>query len=428
MAAVDFEHEIPGKPLSARQRLLQSVFKRGGVPTQTSVEDTTAFFLEDRFIARARALFYARLMLLTLGLLVLAVPVWREYFNFGPLAYAMYFFMLFYSVCNYVVLDSTRIGRIVTYVTLCLDLVAMVVVVSKPQAGGFQNPLLATQLVFTTLFALLYAKPLAALPPLLALPITIRIDQILNRSPTAIEIFTFVWYLALNIIIIYVLVYLNGRETQSQQEVSALQSELKEVAVIEERNRLSREIHDGLGASLSALILQAEYLLQLAKEPDLRKEIAELKTSAEDSIEELRRSLHMMREDFDAAQVMEDYVRTFSERAQLNINFQKSGNFASSLGPANSLTVFRILQECLANAAKHAAAKNVHVALHVGAQRVDLTVRDDGRGFDASAAIKGHYGLRNMRERAQAAKAHLEVESKSGVGTSVSFSMPTARS
>ena len=103
---------------------------------------------------------------------------------------------------------------------------------------------------------------------------------------------TLLWYLALNFIIIYVLVYLNEREVAAHREVTELQGDLKELAVVEERNRLAREIHDGLGASLSSLIIQSEYLLSLApKDEPLLKEIRELKASAEESIEELRRKL-----------------------------------------------------------------------------------------------------------------------------------------
>ncbi|MEN9477936.1 MAG: hypothetical protein RLZZ300_2077, partial [Pseudomonadota bacterium] len=193
-------------------------------------------------------------------------------------------------------LKNERAGRVVTYVTLCFDLVVMVVVVVKPhEGGGLANPLLATQLLFTTLFALLYPKPLAILPPLLALPITARLDQLLDRSPTAVEVLTLLWFLGLNFIIIYVLVYLNEREVTAHREVVELQGDLKELAVVEERNRLAREIHDGLGASLSSLIIQSEYVEQLTRDDAVKKEVAELKQSAEEAIEELRRSLQMMR-------------------------------------------------------------------------------------------------------------------------------------
>ena len=368
------------------------------------------------------------MMFLTLGLLILGVPVWRSYFAFTELAFAMYLFMLMYSVANYLVLANAKAGRIVTYITLCMDLIVMVVVVVKPQvAGGLQNPLLATQLLFTTLFAILYPKPLAILPPLLALPITTRIDQLLDRSPTAIEVLTLLWYLALNFIIIYVLVYLNEREVSAHREVVELQGDLKELAVIEERNRLAREIHDGLGASLSSLIIQAEYLSHIAGDNlPLQSEISELRASAEESIDELRRSLQMMREDFDLASGVEDYVKTFRERSKLDVKFETSGTGSGRLQPEGALAIFRVLQETLSNALKHAQAQRVEVKLHFSLDHVHLSVKDDGLGFDPNAPKVGHYGLGNMRERAHKVGAEVIIDSALGKGAHISFSVPVS--
>ena len=405
---------------------MRAVLDKRGLTQKISPGDASEAWAQDRFVARARALFYARMMFLTLGLLILGVPVWRSYFKFTELAFAMYLFMLMYSVANYLVLANAKAGRIVTYITLCLDLFVMVVVVVKPQvAGGLQNPLLATQLLFTTLFAILYPKPLAILPPLLALPITTRIDQLLDRSPTAIEVLTLLWYLALNFIIIYVLVYLNEREVSAHREVVELQGDLKELAVIEERNRLAREIHDGLGASLSSLIIQAEYLGQIAGDNvPLQNEIAELRASAEESIDELRRSLQMMREDFDLASGVEDYVKTFRDRSKLDVKFETSGTGSGRLQPEGALAIFRVLQETLSNALKHAQAQRVEVRLHFSLDQVHLSVKDDGRGFDPNAPKAGHYGLGNMRERANKVGAEVIIDSAPGKGAHISFSVP----
>ncbi len=267
-----------------RRARVRAVLEKRHLNQNVSAYEASESWVQDRFIARARALFYARMMFLTFGLLILAVPIWSRYFGTsGPIAFGGYFAMLLYSIANYLVLENRRAGRIVTYVTLVCDLLVMVYLIVK--GGGLQSPLLATQLLFTTLFAILFPKPLAILPPLLALLVTTRIDQLLNRSPTAVEVLTLLWYLALNFIIIYVLVYLNEAEVTAHREVVELQGDLKELAVVEERNRLAREIHDGLGASLSSLIIQSEYILSLAKDEPLLKEIRELKASAEESIE-----------------------------------------------------------------------------------------------------------------------------------------------
>lgn len=414
----------PVQATEDRRARVQQVLERRGLSQQASGGEAAQSWLRDRFIARARALFYARMVFLSLGLLILAVPVWRTYFGFSPLAFGMYFFMLLYSVANYLALGHPRLGSVITYLTLLIDLVVMVIVVAKPMTGGgLANPLLASQLLFTTLFALLFPKPLAILPPLLALPIVTRIDQLLNRTPTAIEILTLLWYLALNFIIIYVLVYLNQRETSAHLEVSELQQDLRDLAVVEERNRLAREIHDGLGASLSSLIIQSEYLGSIASEPALLKEIGEIKASAEEAIEELRRSLRMMREDFDLGQGVEDYVKTFAERTQLPVHFERSGELGK-LAPESSLALFRVLQELLTNALKHAKAKRVDVRLSLLPERVQLSVKDDGQGFDPQAKRPGHYGLINLQERANKVGATVEVDARPGAGVHVTFSVP----
>ncbi len=409
-----------------RLRVVREVLERRHLDSNVSADQASLSWAQDRFVARARALFYARMMFLTLGLLILAVPAWSNYFGLhGLAAFGGYFAMLMYSVANYMVIDHPKAGRWVTYVTLCFDLVIMVVLIAKPQtSAGLQSPLLATQLLFTTLFAILFPKPLAIMPPLLALPITTRLDQLLNRTPTAVELLTLLWYLALNFIIIYVLVYLNEREVSAHREIVTLQGDLKDLAVVEERNRLAREIHDGLGASLSSLIIQAEYLTQIAKDETLLAEIRELKASAEESIDELRRNLRMMREDFDLAAGLEDYVKTFRERTQLDVRFERSGPTAR-LTPDAQLALFRVLQECLSNAAKHAEAKQVNVKLLFDAGQVNLAVRDDGKGFDPSVTRKGHYGLKNMYERALKIGGQVLVDSKPGAGCQITFSIPS---
>ncbi len=412
-------------PESHRRARVRAVLERRKLTDRVSAEQAAASWEQDRFVARARALFYARLMFLTLGLLILAVPRWAFYFGLhGIIAFAGYFAMLLYSVANFVVIDHPKAGRWVTYITLCLDVFIMVVVLAKPQqGGGLQSPLLATQLLFTVLFALLYPKPLAILPSVMVLLVTTRLDLLLNRDVTAVEVLTLLWYSGLNFILVYVLSYLNERETSAHREVVEMQADLKEMAVVEERNRLAREIHDGLGASLSSMIIQSEFILGMAEKEPLRAEIQELKSTAEESIEELRRSLKMMREDFELGQGLDDYVKTFSQRTQVDIRFERTG-LARKLAPDAQLALFRILQECLSNAVKHAAPTQVRVTLDYGPERVALLVQDDGRGFDPKHTPRGHYGLLNMRERAMKLGATLLVDSAPGAGTRVSLSLP----
>ncbi|HZH16419.1 MAG TPA: sensor histidine kinase [Archangium sp.] len=414
-------------PDSHRRARVRAVLERRKLSDSISAEQAAASWEQERFVARARALFYARLCFLTLGLAILAVPAWSSYFGFqGTFAFAGYFAMLLYSVANFMVIDHPSAGRWVTYITLCFDLIITVVLIAKPQVGGgLQSPLLGTQLLFTTLFAILFPKPLAILPSMLALPITARLDLLLNREVTAVEVLTLLWYSALNFTIVYVLVYLSEREAAAHREVVELQGDLKELAVVEERSRLAREIHDGLGASLSSMIIQSEFILGMAKDDSLRSEIQELKATAEESIEELRRNLQMMREDFELTQGLEEYVKTFGDRTQVDLRFERTG-LPRKLTPDAQLALFRILQECLSNAVKHAQPKQVQVKLDYDLDRVHLFVRDDGKGFDPKQTPRGHYGLLNMRERAMKLGGTLIVDSAPGNGTRVSFSIPSS--
>lgn len=388
--------------------------------------DPNASWQNDKFVTRARALFYTRLAFLTLGLGVLAVPAWSQTFHIeGPLGFLIYLGMLSYSIANLLVVEHAMVGRIATFVTLCLDLLVMVYLAAA--SGGLHSPLLATELVFTTLFVILFPKPLAIVPPLLTLPVVAKIDQLLgNRDVAVLELLILLWYSAMNIIVVYVIVYLNEREDSAHREVVALHKDLRDLAVVEERNRLAREIHDGLGASLSSLIIQSEYLEQLAPDEKLKAEIRELKSAAEESIDELRRSLKMMRQDFDLIQGLADYCKTQGDRLKLEVRFAQDG-VESALGSDTQLTLFRILQESLTNAAKHAEAHLVDVKLSFDVEGVLLKIADDGKGFDPSDRPRGHYGLLNMRERATKLDGKFEIESAPGKGCRIALLIPYPR-
>lgn len=379
----------------------------------------------EKFVTRARALFYSRLAFLTIGLGLLALPVWSEAFGIrSPLGFVVYFGMLGYSVANFLVLEHALVGRLATFITLCLDLAVTVYLVEV--SGGLHSPLFATQLMFTTIFVILFPKPLAILPPLLTLPIVAKIDQVVGTVPLGTnELLILIWYSALNFIIVYVIVYLNEREDAAHRDVVSLERDLQGLAVIEERSRLSREIHDGLGASLSSLIIQAEYLQGLAKDPTLKSEIGELKSCAEESIDELRRSLRMMRTDFELVPTVEEYCRTFSERSKLPVRFEKSG-VPPPLSNDAQLTIFRVLQEALSNARKHAHAQELAVRFAAENGLVSIAISDDGVGFDTRAPRRGHYGLSTMRERASKIGADVEVASSPGQGTCIVLRIPTS--
>ncbi len=380
-----------------------------------------------RFSTRARALFTARLGFLVMGIGVLAVPSWSRAFGISShIAAGVFLLMLAYSVANSLVIDHPLYGRVVTFVTLCGDLLVVVYLIGA--SGGLHSPLLATQLMYTMLFAMLFPSPLAIVPPLLTLPVLARIDQLISQPrPVLIDLLILLWVFSLNAVVVYVIVFLNQRDEAQARELQALEGHLKQLAVAEERNRIAREMHDGLGASLSSVIIQAEYSQQLTHSPDklpeLRAELAELKAAAEESIDELRRSLRMMREDFDLVPALEEKCRVFGERTRLAVTFEKTGP-DHRLDPETELTIFRVLQESLNNVAKHAQARTVKVVLSAGEDSLVLTVADDGVGFAEGAESPGHYGLVHLRERARRLLGEASVRSAVGQGTVITLTLP----
>ena len=376
-----------------------------------------------RFVTRARTLFYARLAFLTIGLGILAVPSWSSLIGAqGTIAFVWYLVMIAYSVVCFLVVERGWVGKAVTFTTLCLDLLVLVYMIGY--SGGLKSPVLPTQLVYTIFFALLFPNPLSILPPLLTLPVVAKIDtQIPGRVLALDDIFLLIWYSALNFIVVYVIVYLNEREESQHNEIVSLQEDLRHMAVVEERNRLSREIHDGLGASLSSLIIQSEYLHNLAEDPELKSEIEEIKDVAEESIDELRRSISMMRDDFDLVPSLEDYCQTFAQRIGFEVRFEVTGELPRLEGELQ-LTVFRVLQEALTNVRKHARAERVDVLLIYQDGKLRLVVTDDGRGFDFKGELQGHYGLGNMRERARHYGGEVEIVSSRDQGCRILFEIP----
>lgn len=378
--------------------------------------------LEDRFSDRARALFYARLSFLAIGLGVLAVPSWSSYLGATTQsAFLIYFITIGYSVTNYLLLDHPKWGRPLTFITLNFDLVALTAMVMA--SGGLESPIMAAQVMFTIFFAMLFPRLLAVIPPLLMLPVVARLDVILSGPGlTDRQFFFLIWYVALNAIAVYVMVYLSRIELAHMEQLKALTDTREESLIAEERLRLAREIHDGLGGEISTLIIQSEYIWHLAKDEALKKEIADLKSQAEDAIDELRRSLTVMRRDFDLHKSIEDYCLRFQDRAKVEYNLRILGR-TRRIPSEMQLGLFRILQESLTNIHKHAEASLANVLLKYEGDLVSLTIADDGVGFDVNQSKHGHYGMTNLRERARKFRGTVDVQSAPDKGTTIHVTM-----
>jgi len=379
--------------------------------------------LRERFQARARALIYARLALMAIGLAVLVVPAWR--LDLGiPLPAGVYWYLviLAHHVASYLRVDRPD-ARTVIFVSLCLDLLTLLILVGV--SGGMSSPLLPTQLLFTMLFTLLFPSPLALVPPLLTLPVVARLDLLLGARRVTRDLLVVLWTTALNITVVYVTLYLDGRDRQSVRDILRVQERQREADLEAQRIHLARELHDSVGAALSGALLQAEYLLTLVDPGPVRDELVELRESASEGMEELRRAVALFRREFQLAEALTRYARTFGQRHHLEVHLETRGAEPADLDPEPQLALFRVAQEALANVARHAAAARVEVALGVQPEALVLEVKDDGQGFDPHQVPVGHFGLRTMQERMTSLGGTLTVETAPDAGTRVTARIPT---
>ncbi|SEG22497.1 Signal transduction histidine kinase [Nonomuraea solani] len=222
----------------------------------------------------------------------------------------------------------------------------------------------------------------------------------------------------------------NHRLTQLGAENAELQGRLltaaRQTGVAGERGRLAREIHDTVAQSLSGIVTQLEAAEEAADDAEtVRRRLAVARSLARESLVEVRRSLDDLRPGPLARsrlpEALSPLVAGWGETHGLPAIFTVTGA-ARLLHPEVEVTVFRAVQEALANVARHAEAGKVGVTLSYMEDVVVADIRDDGVGFDP-AEVDG-FGLTAMRQRVGRLAGNVEVESAPGQGTAISVSVP----
>ena len=207
-------------------------------------------------------------------------------------------------------------------------------------------------------------------------------------------------------------------------------------AVAAERSRLAREIHDTLAQSFVAVSVRLEIMSQMLRKTEgvsgAREQLDQTRTLVRESLEEARRSIWDLRTEGTEAQALPARLaRLVRETTQRGAHTQmETTGVYRGLAQRVEDEVYRIAQESVTNAVRHAEAQAIELRLSYEIDRLLLEVRDNGRGFDVSSAPageKGHFGLTGLRERARALDAEIMLESNPGVGTSVRLMVPIAR-
>lgn len=209
-----------------------------------------------------------------------------------------------------------------------------------------------------------------------------------------------------------------------------LTDQVRALAVVEERNRLARELHDSVKQHLFSLAMTASavrtHLAKMEKQrisiaPGLTEMVHEMETAAQTAQRETTRLIEDLRpaplQERGLAAALNDYTLLFGAQQHLLVYLDVHCN-EIQLPPIVTETLYRVAQEALHNIARHARATRVDVALHCTHSRVTLTVEDNGCGFDTRRTQKG-LGISSMHERLMTVGGRLQVESDPGSGTTI---------
>ncbi len=226
---------------------------------------------------------------------------------------------------------------------------------------------------------------------------------------------------------------LDQRVTARTREIERLAEQARYAAVVRERLKIARDLHDTLAHSMMAMLTEIRILKRVsATNPEaMAEELTRAEEAAHQGLKEARAAITQMRfnpvRDAGLATALEDLVRKFVERTGIPVDYT-SDTQAGAFADERAEALFRIAEEAMRNVERHAGATRVTISLLASpdANGLTLTIADDGAGFDVEAAHPGHYGLAGLREQAQLIGATLAIRSTPQYGTTISVALVVA--
>lgn len=199
----------------------------------------------------------------------------------------------------------------------------------------------------------------------------------------------------------------------------------------EERKRLSREIHDGPAQMMANVMMRSDLIERIYQEQGIVeacKEIRNVKQMVRDALYEVRHIIYDLRpmalDDLGLVPTLKKYLQTTEEYFNHSqIQFLFLGD-EKRLPASHEVALFRLVQEAVQNAMKHAEAKDVIVKLEISRDQISVVIRDNGKGFDIEQRRSKSFGLIGMKERVEILNGELSIDSQIGKGTVVLIQVP----
>ncbi|NEO83861.1 MAG: sensor histidine kinase [Spirulina sp. SIO3F2] len=259
-----------------------------------------------------------------------------------------------------------------------------------------------------------------------------------NGERWGIFLITSTLLLALVVVFLQLLVDAVLTERHSREQLAIANRQLRdyamraeEMATLQERNRIAREIHDSLGHSLTVFNLHLEAALRLldVDPPEAKALLQEAKDQGKQALREVRASVRTLRVHPLEGQTLEGAIATLLEDVQRSTGImpQTQIQLPNALPEPVKTAIYRILQEGLTNICKYAQASQIQLSVQKNHRSIRLMLQDDGQGFNTGQNRTG-FGLQGMQERARSLGGNCQIESQLGQGCRIVAQLPLSES
>jgi signal transduction histidine kinase len=332
-----------------------------------------------------------------------------------------------YSVLRVFAPLRWRERSLMTYLILLGDFLLCLALVVY--TNGLNSPYLLYSLTTIMTAALLFqervALSLASIASIVLSLTHIALSQLNSR---------WAWIMQghnLTLLIVYTLFSFVGAMVPYRINLN-IRRRIEREAIIEERRRIARELHDGVAQSLGYLNLKTKGVSDLVSSQETVKALNELndvRKVVQDTYEDIRESIDQLSTEIrnmPLIPTIANYIQEFGRNNGLKIEFSYSRPFPE-LSPVAELQLLRIAQESMTNVRRHSEAKEVEIRLDKNGETVELIVKDNGKGFtlaDLADSPPGYHGLNIIKERAESLGGSLNISTAPGEGTAIMVSLP----
>ncbi|MFC1872780.1 sensor histidine kinase [Chloroflexota bacterium] len=317
---------------------------------------------------------------------------------------------------------------LMTYIILSGDFLLCILIII------FTNGLSSSFLLYSLtpiMTAALFYEERVALSLAITASFSLSMTYLFLNSSSDIAVMTLVQGQNLTLLIIYSLFSFVTALVPYRINLN-IRRRIERDAIIEERRRIGREIHDGVAQTISLLNMKTKMVKDLVSSNNTQEAVAELdeiKEIAQNTYEDIREAIDQLSIEsinLPLITTLGNYVKKFGEKNNIKTKFHVSKHFLQ-LSPVSELQLIRIAQEALTNIRRHAQASKVEVNLYCHGKSVEMIVKDDGQGFTIpkiGGPDLGYYGLSIIKERAEGLGGTLVISSESGKGTEIVINLP----